>query len=105
MLIDADLQCQHLQRYASLDSGACVSSPVSLAPMPTLEAEWDYSPINGQPIYWDITAPPRYDPVRSVDAQVSLRGAVPGSPGLRKDADKHGRFPSRLSRVRRTRCS
>lgn len=29
-------------------------------------------PINGQPIYWNISAPPRYDPIRSVTAQVSF---------------------------------
>jgi hypothetical protein len=30
----------------------------------------DCSPINGQPIYWDIAAPPRYDPSKSVNALV-----------------------------------
>lgn len=42
--------------------------------------------MNGQPIYWDITAPPRYDPSRSVDAQV-----CPVARNLRK-ADTHLRF-------------
>lgn len=31
----------------------------------------DDRPINGQPIYWNVDAPPRYDPARSVVARVS----------------------------------
>jgi len=37
----------------------------------------DFRPIDGQPIYWDITAPARYDGTRAVTAEVRTRRPPP----------------------------
>lgn len=70
MLTKADIQRDHLQWLSAMDARARVSRSIPPGTLrPALTAR---RPISGQPIYWDITAPPRYDPARSVDAQVCL---------------------------------
>lgn len=41
-------------------------------PIHRIKGEADSRPIDGQPIYWDITAPARYDGTKSVTADVRL---------------------------------
>jgi hypothetical protein len=38
--------------------------------------ETDISPIDGQPVVWDITAPARYDGTKSVTADVRFHTAL-----------------------------